>query len=318
MKFTEKQLKLYAAPLSETENIKCKRAIEAIRDALKNLGYTDDQKEVSLLEADTLSYSILMRSNDSTKKVKIFIQGSYANNTCVRGESDVDIAVVKEDGFEYAFGTTFKTSTTDKKDDAKKFKDAIVITLKQHFPGQVHRKNKSVKVDGNTYRKQADTVPCISMHYFYRSESKDYLSYKDGIVIFADDGNVIRNFPVQHITNGKIKNVNTKFYYKKMVRIIKKIRYIMSEHYYSSANSVSSFGLESLLWNIPNEIFIKYSTYRYAFGEIVSYLYKNKTKLSTYKEANGIKLLCSNDTEIQNYSIFIDELKEFYQYDIRE
>ena len=33
MKFTEERLKLYAAPLSETENEKCKRAIKAIRDA---------------------------------------------------------------------------------------------------------------------------------------------------------------------------------------------------------------------------------------------------------------------------------------------
>lgn len=37
MKFTEERLKLYAAPLSETENEKCKRAIKAIRDALYRL-----------------------------------------------------------------------------------------------------------------------------------------------------------------------------------------------------------------------------------------------------------------------------------------
>ena len=58
MKFKESTLKLYAAPLSSTEDAKCKRAIEAIRDALKDLGYTDDQKDIGLLESDTLSYSI--------------------------------------------------------------------------------------------------------------------------------------------------------------------------------------------------------------------------------------------------------------------
>lgn len=50
MKFKESTLKLYAAPLSSTEDAKCKRAIEAIRDALKDLGYTDDQKDIGLLE----------------------------------------------------------------------------------------------------------------------------------------------------------------------------------------------------------------------------------------------------------------------------
>ena len=44
MKFTEDQLKLYAAPLSETENQKCLNAIGMVRDALKNLGFTDDGK----------------------------------------------------------------------------------------------------------------------------------------------------------------------------------------------------------------------------------------------------------------------------------
>ena len=28
----------------------------------------------------------------SSERVTIFLQGSYANNTCVRGDSDVDIA----------------------------------------------------------------------------------------------------------------------------------------------------------------------------------------------------------------------------------
>ena len=97
MKFKESTLKLYAAPLSDTEDAKCKHAIEAIRDALKYLGYTDDQKDISLLESETLAYAVSMRNKYSTEKIHIFIQGSYANNTCVRNESDVDIAVVRDD-----------------------------------------------------------------------------------------------------------------------------------------------------------------------------------------------------------------------------
>ena len=42
MKFTEEQLKGYAAPLSETENQMCLNAIAMVRDALKGLGLTDD------------------------------------------------------------------------------------------------------------------------------------------------------------------------------------------------------------------------------------------------------------------------------------
>lgn len=316
MKFNESTLKAYAAPLSDTEDLKCRRAIEAIRDALKDLGYTDDQKPVAPIEADTLAYSVAMRNRAGSEKVTIFIQGSYANNTCVRGESDVDIAVVHENNFEYAFGERFSDSTTNRQAEAMVFKNTVEHTLRNRFPGYVHRKNKSIKVDGNTYRKQADTVPCLSMHYYYRSHLNDYSSFKDGIVIYADDGTIIRNFPKQHIANGKAKNVSTNHYYKKMVRIIKKMRYLMSECGYSSANNVSSFGLESLLWNIPDSEFTKYSYHIFGFKEIVDYLYYHKYMLSTYKEANGIKPLCPNQQDVENYSRFIDALYGFYQYEL--
>lgn len=118
-----------------------------------------------------------MRNKYSTEKIHIFIQGSYANNTCVRNESDVDIAVVRDDIYEYAFGERFSSSTTDNREAAAKLKDAVEKTLRKNFPYQVHRGNKSIKVNGNTYRKQADTVPCLSMHYYYRSHLKDYLTH---------------------------------------------------------------------------------------------------------------------------------------------
>lgn len=315
MKFRETSLKLYAAPLSETEDTKCKRAIEAIRDALKGLGYTDDQKGISLLESDTLAYSVSMRKNYSTEKVHIFIQGSYANNTCVRNESDVDIAVMREDIYEYSFGENFVSSTIERKNEAIQLKNAIETILRKHFPYQVHRGNKSIKVDGNTYRKQADTVPCLSMNYYYRSHLKDYSVAHQGVIIFADDGTIVRNFPKQHIANGKSKNNRTNYYYKKMVRIMKKMRHLMSECGYACADNVSSFGLESLLWNIPDWYFTKNSYYGLAFKEIVTYAYTHKSNLVNYYEANGIKKLCPSQRDVEKYSKFIDELYVFFEYD---
>lgn len=90
----------------------------------------------------------------------------------------------------------------------------------------------------------------------------------------------------------------------------------MQDENYESAKNVSSFGLESLLWNIPNEIFTKYSIYRYAFGEVVEYAYKNIAALSSFKEANGIKALCPSPVEIENFTTFIKDLNNFYEYDV--
>lgn len=319
MKFTEDQLKLYALPLSETENEKCLHAIKAIRDALKDLGYHTDSDDVLPLEKDTYSYVVRLKKYYSNEEIEIFIQGSYANNTCVRGESDVDIAVVRKDIYEYAWGRKFVPYVPAFKHnvEAAIYKSAVEKALKDHFTSfYVHRKNKCIKVDGNTYRKQADAVPAFGMHHVYNSENNDYSHYNEGITIYADDGQVINNFPKQHIALGKAKNVATNHYYKKMVRIAKKLRYMMEDYGYAGATNASSFGVESLLWNVPDDIFKKYITYCFAFDEVVKYLYTNRSNLSIFKEANGIKDLCPDASTRQNYAQFIEELYAFYDYDI--
>lgn len=319
LKFTEDQLRLYAAPLSETENQQCLNAIDMVRDALKRLGFTDDNKEITKMYEDTYAYALQMRSVYGSRQIKIFIQGSYANNTNVRTQSDVDIAIVQEEVFQ----TIYRSGVTDQNynftiapDTHKTFKDEVQECLEYKFGSDVERKNKSIKVHGNTYRKDADTVPCQRYRDYRQDFRVDPDNYIGGIVIKADDGTRIINYPEQHIANGRMKNNNTNFYYKKMVRIIKKMRYLMEEKLYLSPKEVSSFGLESILWNIPDNIFTKYSIYRYAFGEIVDFIYNNMEELSNYKEANGIKMLCPSQNDVEKYKSFIKELKSFYEYDI--
>ena len=63
-------------------------------------------------------------------------------------------------------------------------------------------------------------------------------------------------------------------------------------------------------------IYLRDSIYRYAFGEIVDFIYNNMEELSNYKEANGIKMLCPSQNDVEKYKSFIKELKSFYEYDI--
>lgn len=318
MKFSENTLRQYAAPLSATEDAKCKRAIEMIRDTLKGLGYTDDNKPLTLLAEDTASYSIQMRSSQSTERISVFIQGSYANNTCVRTESDVDLAVVREDMYEVSIDYYAGSSTTSEERKAHVFKDAVEKELRKAFPSQVHRGNKSIKVEGNTYRKKADVVPCCAMKCYTKWNYGDKTSSQVGIVIYADDGQVIRNFPKQHIVNGRKKNVATGYRYKKAVRIFKKIRYLMEGCGYSSAKNISSFGLESLLWNVPDTVYTKYQTLGFIIEEVLTFLRNNSLSISSYYEANGIKKLCPNSSDADKYIEFIRDLNKFFEYNFGE
>lgn len=319
MKFTEDQLKLYASPLSDTEDQQCLNAIRMVRDALKQLGFTDDNKAISKMYEDTFAYAIQMRSLQGFRQIKIFVQGSYANNTNVRTQSDVDIAIVQEEVFQ----TEYRLGVTDANYDfsivpsaPKTFKDEVQDCLEYKFGQDVERKNKSIKVHGNTYRKDADTVPCLRLRNYTQEFNNNANNYIGGIVIKADDGSRIINYPEQHIENGRKKNNDTNYYYKKMVRIAKKMRYMMEDLNYSSAKNISSFGLESLLWNVPNSTFMKYISYRFIFGDVVDYLYTDMSSVPSYKEANGIKQLCPYPKDVDNYMAFIKDLKSFYQYDI--
>ena len=83
-------------------------------------------------------------------------------------------------------------------------------------------------------------------------------------------------------------------------------------------SAISSFGLESLLWNVANGEYIRYVTLRYKFDEVIKYLDNNKSKFDSYKEANGIKNLFTTDEDLRSYQDFITKLSSFFEYDIIE
>ena len=142
----------------------------------------------------------------------------------------------------------------------------------------------------------------------------DKTSSQAGIVIYADDGQIIRNFPKQHIANGRMKNANTGYRYKKAVRIFKKIRYLMEDCGYSSAKNISSFGIESLLWNVPDTVYTKYYALGFIVDEVLTFLRSNSQSISSYQEANGIKKLCPKSGDADKYIEFIRDMNTFFDY----
>ena len=321
MKFKETQLKIFASPISATEDQKCKNALNMVRDALKNIGYTDDDN-VALLYPDTSSYAIDMNFSrvGQQRKVRLFVQGSYANKTNIPSESDVDIAVVLLSTFwsDYPVGISAKTyGFTDSSDTLLSFKDDIEKLLKQKFSTGVIRHDKSIEVKGNTYRVDADTVPCGQHRDYRRDDGTDSTNFIEGVIIQPDSGGRIINYPQQHIQNGIAKNKDTNYAFKRMVRIAKSIRECMVG--IKSADDISSFLIESLLWNVPDEVYKKYTLLRYTFGEIVEYLKDNIYMMSHFREINGIKYLTADDSDrLSICRQYVDDLSKFYEYDITE
>ena len=330
MKFTESMLMTYSQPLSKTEDEQCKNAIRMVADTLKKLGFTDDNAAITPLYSETFAYSLQLRRASDSRNIKLFVQGSYANNTNVRTESDVDVAVIQEEVFRTEYrpaGTLYPQSDSDYNFRtvpvaAKSFKDEVQEALKEKFGPAVERKNKSIKVHGNTYRKDADTVPCRRYRDYRQDFRRDASNFVGGVVIYPDNGGMIINYPEQHIANGRKKNSDTNHYYKKMVRIMKKMRYLMEDSnntaYSSAAKNVNSFMLESLLWNIENSWYLENCGYYrkvFAFSQLITTLRTRKVYFLGYKEANGIKALCPTTSDYTNLCNFLDQLASFYEYE---
>ncbi|NLL91748.1 MAG: nucleotidyltransferase [Ruminococcaceae bacterium] len=317
MKFSEEQLKWYAEPISDTEDEQCKNAVRMVGDALKELGFRD-KDSIRRAYDDSSSYELRMLGANGYD-VKIFMQGSYANNTNVRGYSDVDIAVVQEDIFqtEYRIGAgddNYGIVSAGRKD--RSFKDVVEEALIKKFGDDVERKNKSIKIYGNNYRKDADSVPAMR----YRNYSMDYSNnidnYIPGIIIVPDYGERIINYPEVHLKNGIEKNKSTNYYFKKMVRIAKEMRCQMEEKGYNYAKKATSFNVECLLWNIPDGEFLKHDSYRMKFKNIVDYLYITRLFMFYFKEVNDIKYIGEDDKERERVCKgFIEELERFYEYE---
>lgn len=321
MKYTEEQVKKMASPISQSEDEKCKNAIKMVRDAMKKLNYTDDGNEIHTFLSETYSYALDMRQQFSDKKITLLVQGSYANKTNIPSESDVDVAVILESTFttEYRSGVTRENyGFTEGTFSAEDLKDEVLKALNQHFGYQgVERHDKCIKVIGNTYRVDADVVPA----YRYRDYTKDFSNdpnhYDGGIEIRPDSGGRIINYPEQHIKLDIAKNKVTKYNFKQCVRIIKNMREIMKDNGYTVSSKLSSFGLESLLWNVEVSAYTKYaSVLRYTFDEVVTFLKNDSKNFGGYLEANGIKPLFTDETTKLAYTKFISDLDSFYDYDI--
>ncbi|MFS0751742.1 nucleotidyltransferase [Oceanobacillus sp. 1P07AA] len=220
----------WSKPASETEEVKCDNAVRMIKDALR------------------------MSNSLDSFEIDFIPKGSYHNNTNVRLNSDVDVAVVLRNPFfaDYPSGKG-KDEFGHVESDYKfcTYREDVYQALSAKFGYEnVELGNKSIKIRSNSHRVDADAVPCLE-HRRYDSNG----NFITGTAFIPkDNSNIVENYPVQHYENGKNKNVATSKRYKKVVRIIKRIRYSMAQVKDEHTN-ISSFLIECLIWNVPNNYF---------------------------------------------------------------
>ena len=263
MKYTESTLSSWTSPLSQSEEERVENTIRMIENAVS-------------------SYDKL-----SDCRIEFFAQGSYANNTNVRQNSDVDICVMMTSTFfcNYVDGMTGADyGYLDGSIEYEEYKSYIVEALKTKFGnGTVSIGNKCVNIKANSYHVNADVVPAFQYRDYKAINSVDSTRYIEGIKYIAEDGTVVINYPKEHISNGKQKNNNTNYEYKKLVRIMKHIRNNMVDEGKIDGDRITSFLVECLVWNVPDSIIKRNNEWAATVQDTIAYLW-NSIKDGKHKE----------------------------------
>lgn len=259
MNLTEDQLARWAAPPSQSERDRMDNAERAVRNA------------------------IAASADLRQRNITVFAQGSYRNRVNVRQDSDVDIGVLCSDTFFWE-GPTGKTQEDFGYADADyqfpQFKQEIGQALVNYFGTDVVTPgDKAFDIKSNTYRVEADVAPFFE----HRRIIDDAGHYERGVEMRTNSGASIINWPDQHYANAVAKNDATGRAFKGIVRILKTLRYSMIADNIPSAEAATSFLMECLAWNVPNEYFDR-PTWTQALREVLAYLFNNTIQFDTCRE----------------------------------
>ena len=211
--------------------------------------------------------------------IEVFTQGSFANNTNVHSDSDVDVCVMLKDTFHCKYPNDlknedygYKTSYLTFQDYRELVKEALQGKFKSEY---VYDGNKSLKINENTYHVKADVVPAFQLRNYAYRNSVYADSYVEGTWFCSKLGNEICNYPKVHIENGNRKNIRTNHEYKKLVRIMKHIKNDMVGDKITDGDKITSFLIECLVWNISDQIIIGYNTWIETVKQAIIYLYNS-------------------------------------------
>lgn len=274
MNVSEETFEFWAQGPGATETEKCENAETAIRKAIA--------ADAELSKMD----------------ISVFAQGSYRARTNVRQDSDVDICVCCNSTFfaDYPSGkahSDFGNSSSDL--SFTEFKNKVQSALEAYFgEGAVNRGKKAFDVHPNTYRIDADVVPAFE-HRRYTGNFNANGTHEClfGIAFRSDDGDLIKNWPEQNYNNGVAKNDATSRHYKRVIRILKRLRYEMQDEGILAAKDISSFLIECLVFNAPNEAF-QHDTYTEDVRYVIADLWNRTRKdedCSGWGEVNELKYL---------------------------
>ena len=206
----------------------------------------------NVLEASTTPYA--------GKNFKVFLQGSYGNDTNIYAESDVDIVIRLDDSFhrdleslsddeKSAYKQAFRDATYTHAD----FKRDVLSVLEKQYGSAVKAGDKAIAINASGSRRKSDVIVATQFRRYLKFRSASDSEYVEGICFFNAAGERIANYPKQHSANLTTKHQASSKWLKPMARVFKNMRSRMVDDGLIKAGVAPSYYLEGLLYNVPNE-----------------------------------------------------------------
>ncbi|WP_181019645.1 nucleotidyltransferase domain-containing protein [Nonomuraea typhae] len=193
--------------------------------------------------------------------ISIYAKGSYANNTNVKRDSDVDVVVECNECFYYDFAPEMTSADVGY---AKQYvrpyegpwhsdlwRKEVVAALTNKFG------DSGVDTSGNIAiniaevvgsRPNADVVPSYPHRRF---KDAALTTWALGSHVVGRDSSDVVNWPNQQLENGRAKNTRTGGRYKNMVRALKNVENVLAEA--DLLDDLPSYLMECLVYNVADD-----------------------------------------------------------------
>lgn len=237
----------------------------------------------NVLQANTTPYA--------NKNFKVFLQGSYGNDTNIYAESDVDIVIRLDDCFhsdvsdltneeKVAYKAAFKDASYTHID----FKRDVLAVLRAQYGDAVAAGHKAIIIEANGARRKADVIVATQYRRYSKFSTVTGTAYVEGICFWDSNGVRIANYPRQHSANLTLKHQTTNNWFKPMARVLKNIRSRLVSNGLLKAGTAPSYYIEGLLYNVPHAKFS--SSYQDCLFNVLNWYHQDALKTD---------LVCANE-----------------------
>lgn len=194
---------------------------------------------------------------------RIFLQGSYGNDTNIFADSDVDVVICLTSVY---YGDTsylndgekarYEANSSPGGINFNEFKAQVLVWLREKFGAGVKAGKKAIFIPGNGTRRDADVLVCVANKTFTSYPNTGEPAFVEGICFWTSDGEKVVNYPRQHLDNCTAKHGATTSRFKPSIRVLKNMRNAMIEQGYIKDGLAPSYFLEGMLSNVPAQYFV--------------------------------------------------------------